>query len=100
MSRADAKLMQIFLTPETSELPAVFEVSMDKKEKLYCNCPGGLAKGECKHTKYVQGRKDENNGSYPLEVSKKATQAEADAALLSIEKFREYIIKYGKVEVY
>jgi hypothetical protein len=43
---------------------------------------------------------DTNNGTYPLEISQKASQEEAALAQGSDEEFREFIIKYGRIEVF
>jgi hypothetical protein len=94
----DVKLIQIFLG--ASSTPAVFEVSTTQDGDLICNCPGYRGRRRCKHVQFVQARIDGNNGSYPLEISKRATQEEADKAQTSTELFREFIIKFGKIEVF
>lgn len=96
-----SRLVQVFLSQSTTPGPSIFEVSSDlTNENLYCTCPGYKARDTCKHIKFVKTRIDENNGSYPLEISDKATKAEADFAKASDDNFREFIIKYGKIEVY
>ena len=96
----DTKLIQVFLSQATSSGPNVFEVSTNRDGDLSCSCPGYRGKSSCKHTKFVQERIDDNDGSYPLEISKRATQDDADKAKESAEAFREFVIKFGKIEVF
>lgn len=94
------RLVQVFLSQSQSPGPSIFEVSTDDDGKLLCTCPGYKGRNTCKHTKFVQARIDSNHGSYPLEISNRATEEEADLAKTSNERFREFIIKYGKIEVF
>jgi hypothetical protein len=41
-----------------------------------------------------------NNGTYPLEINKKAKPEEAEQARQSNDSFRDFIIKFGRIEVY
>lgn len=93
----DLKLVQIFLGHSAL---GVFEVSVDKEQNYYCNCPGFKGRGTCKHTKFVDVRIKQNNGTYPLEISTKVSKEEADKASKSNESFREFILKFGKIEVF
>ena len=94
----EMKLIQVFLGD--SSTPAIFEVSSTKEGELICNCPGYRGRRRCKHVSFVQARIDGNGGSYPLEISKRATKEEADLAQTSTELFRDFIIKFGKIEVF
>lgn len=96
----DTRLIQIFLPKTAVPGPGIFEVSVDNVGDLFCTCPGFENKGSCKHTRIVNTRIKTNGGTYPLEISKRATAEEADAAQVSNEAFREFIIKFGKIEVY
>lgn len=73
---------------------------MDNADKLYCTCPGFYTTSECKHIKFVKVKMNSNNGTYPLEISKKASHEEAESAQHSDEDFRDFIIKYGRIEVF
>ena len=42
---------------------------------------------------------DANNGHYTVHIPVEIEEEEADAAMASAESFREFIIKYAKVEV-
>lgn len=94
------RLVQVFLGQTKSPGPGVYEVSVDDDHKLYCNCPGYISRGMCKHTRFVKSRIENNNGSYPLEISSKATQEDADKAKDSNKAFRDFVIKFGRIEVY
>jgi hypothetical protein len=95
------RLLQVFLsTSSTNPGPGIFEVYGDEEQNLKCSCPGFNVKGTCKHTKYVNLRIDENDGVYPVEISTKASVAEAELAKNDPDKFREFLIKYGKIEVF
>lgn len=94
------RLVQVFLSQSQTPGPSIFEVSTNDDGELFCTCPGFKGRSTCKHTKFVQARIDSNSGSYPLEISSRATEEEANVAKTSNDKFREFIIKYGKIEVF
>jgi hypothetical protein len=94
------RLVQVFLSQTQTPGPGIYEVSSDLDGGLYCTCPGYRARSLCKHTKFVDARIKSNDGNYPIEISSKATKAEAKKAQRSNEDFREFIIRYGKIEVY
>lgn len=96
----EPRLVQVFLSQTQSPGPSIYEVSTDEGGFLLCTCPGYKGRRSCKHTKYVQARIDNNGGSYPLEISNRATEEEAQKAKVSNAAFREFIIKYGKIEVF
>ena len=92
------KLVQIFLS-ESLNPGGVYEVSYTTNKTFVCTCPGFEGRNKCKHVKYVDEKVRANNGTYPLEVSKKVTEEAADRASESPEAFRDFLIKYGKIEV-
>jgi len=97
----DPRLVQVFLSQSQTPGPSIYEVSTDVTgDKLTCTCPGYKGRSTCKHVKFVQARIDSNNGNYPLEISNRATKDDAEKAKLSNEEFREFIIKFGKIEVF
>jgi hypothetical protein len=51
------------------------------------------------HTKFVIKKVKQNDGTYPLKISTRCTDADADKAMESPEAFREFIIKFGEIEV-
>ena len=90
------KLVQVFLSPG---IPGVFDVSVDKYQTYQCTCTGFRGRAVCKHTKFVDARVQQNNGTYPLEISTKVTKEEAEKAQESNDTFREFILRFGKIEV-
>jgi hypothetical protein len=59
-----------------------------------------MVKATCKHVAVVESRIEASNGMYPFDFSTKVSTDEIRSAMKSEESFREFIIKYGKVEVY
>lgn len=101
MSEREARLIQVFLSQKSGVPgPGIFEVSGDEDQNFFCTCPGYIARRSCKHIKFVQARILENGGTYPLELSTKATNEEASKAMESTDEFRKFILKYGKIEIF
>ncbi len=98
---ADLKLVQVFLPNTNNGASGVYEVSYSEtSNKYHCTCPGFSSRNTCKHVKFVKARVDSNDGKgYPLEISSRATSEDAEKAKRSTKDFREFIIKFGKVEV-
>jgi len=94
------RLIQVFLSQTKTPGPGIYEVSGDTQGNLACTCPGFKGRNTCKHSRFVKSRIESNNGSYPLEISSRATEEEASKAKKSEKDFREFIIKYGRIEVY
>lgn len=95
----DTKLVQVFLTA-TRGTVGVYEVSLDVKNKsLFCNCPGFRSRTSCKHVAFVKARVNLNDGTYPLELDSRASDEELAAAQKSSKSFRDFVIKYGTVEI-
>jgi len=93
------RLVQIFLSQSMTPGPGIYEVSLTANKNFVCTCPGFAGRRSCKHTKFVEARVKSNNGTYPLEISTKVTTEAADRATDSADSFREFIIKFGKIEV-
>jgi hypothetical protein len=94
----ETRTVQFFLS-ENLNPGGIYEVSIDKDKNFYCTCPGFTGRSTCKHTKFVLDKVKKNNGSYPLEISSKVSNNDIDAATDSLDGFREFILKYGKIEV-
>jgi hypothetical protein len=94
-----SRLIQIFLSPAASPGPCIFEVSSNNG-KLYCTCPGFNGRSTCKHTRFVKARIESNGGTYPLEILKSATPTDAQLAESSPEAFRDFVIRFAKIEVF
>lgn len=89
------RTVQLFLTPS-----GVFEVELNlESHDTRCNCRGWEQRGVCAHTDRVSSNTRENGGTYPIKISHRATEEDAEMAQLSKEAFREFVIKFGKIEV-
>lgn len=95
----DFRLVQVFLPQQNVSGPGIYEVSVGDTDEFNCTCPGFSARARCKHVEFVKARIETNNGTYPLEISSRATTDDAAKAQKSSKDFREFIIKFGKVEV-
>lgn len=94
------RLLQVFLSPTATPGPSIFEVSSTTDGALSCTCAGYKGRTTCKHTRFVKARIDSNNGSYPLEISKAATEEDTENAKQSPEAFRRFVIRFAKIEVF
>jgi hypothetical protein len=95
----DFRLVQVFLPHQNVSGPGIYEVSVGDTDEFNCTCPGFSGRAKCKHVAFVKARIETNNGTYPLEISSRATTDDAAKAQKSSKDFREFIIKFGKVEV-
>lgn len=97
----DTKLVQLFLSQTQTPGPGIFEVSVDDDNTFYCTCPGYQGRSNCKHVKFVMARVKANGGdTYPLEFSSRATKEDVAKARTSKEAFRDFVIRFGKIEVF
>jgi len=94
------RLLQIFLSPTGNPGPGIFEVCIKPGGALTCTCSGYNGRKTCKHTRFVQSRIDSHGGTYPHEISTRTTPEDAQKAEDSDEAFRDFIIKFGKIEVF
>lgn len=96
----EPRLVQVFLSPVNTPSPNISEVSSMPNGELSCTCSSFKGRTTCKHTRFVQARIDSNHGTYPLEISKKATEDDAMKAKESVDEFRKFVIKFAKIEVF
>lgn len=94
------RLIQVFLSTSKTPGPGIYEVSTDDDGALYCTCADYRRRSACKHSSFVANRISHNNGNYPLEILSNAPKEEAERAKTSNKDYREFIIKYGKIEVF
>jgi hypothetical protein len=92
----DWRTVQLFLDDS-----GVSEVEIDAEDatNVKCSCKYFYKSSRCKHTKYVRNEIENNDGNYAIKVPVDIDDDEALEAMSSSETFREFIIKYGKVEV-
>lgn len=91
----DWRTVQLFL-----EQSGVVEVEVDSLnvKNVRCTCSSSLIK-PCAHVKFVKKNMQENDGHYTVSIPVEVDDEDAAAATSSAEAFRNFIIKYGKVEV-
>jgi hypothetical protein len=89
------RTVQMFLTQQ-----GVYEVEVNTDtQRVRCNCYNFSTRKTCAHEKHVGKSSRENGGTYPVKISSRATEEEAESAQQSAQAFRNFILKYGKVEV-
>lgn len=89
------RTVQMFLSTQ-----GVFEVEVNTdSHAVRCNCSNFRIRNTCAHEKHVNSKSKDNGGTYPVKLSPRATEEEAEKAQESPEAFRSFIVKYGKVEV-
>jgi hypothetical protein len=92
----DWRTVQLFLDDS-----GVSEVEIDSEDssKVRCDCKAFFRSARCKHTRYVRAEMLRNDGNYAIKVPMDISDEEALDAMSSSTTFREFILKYGKVEV-
>jgi len=89
------RTVQVFLSPT-----GVYEVQLRPNDtKAQCSCPSFKMRNSCKHTTFVQTRMSENNGQYAILVPDDVPEEIQARANESAETFRNFILKYARVEV-
>jgi hypothetical protein len=91
------RILQVFLS---SRQPAIYEVELNlDSQEVRCSCPTYKGRKSCRHLKFVKARMDGNDGNYPLMVHETAEAESIEDVMSTPDKFREFVVKYGKVEV-
>lgn len=91
------RTVQLFIS---SQAAGIFEVDVDTEtRKLRCNCPKWRKTFDCKHVKFVHNRMEMNEGHYSILIPEEIPEDLALEANDSAEKFREFVVKYAKIEV-
>jgi hypothetical protein len=89
------RTVQMFLTSM-----GIYEVEVNlETQETRCTCMGYAARSACAHANTVGNAARENGGVYPIKISSKATEEDAEEAQYSKEAFRNFVLKFGKVEV-
>lgn len=97
MIMEDWRVVQLFLSAQKT---GVYEVAVDATNTLVkCTCPAYESRSNCKHKRFVMQRMEENGGHYNVQVPDSVPDDVITKAVETNESFREFIIKYGKIEV-
>lgn len=92
----DWRVVQIFLSPKGA---GIFEVEMTTDAAhVRCNCPTFKSRASCRHQRWVQARTDDS-GVFPVMVLASAADVDISEHMDDPKAFREFIIKYGRIEV-
>ena len=88
---------QLFIS---SQAAGVFEVDVNTETKaLRCSCPVWKKVDSCKHVSFVSRRIALNGGHYSIQIPHEIPEEMAIEASDTPEKFREFVLKYAKIEV-
>ena len=89
--------MQLFISAQAA---GVFEVEVDTETKdTRCNCPVWRKTAMCKHSNFVKDKMRMNRGHYSILVPNEVPEDLAVDASDDAVKFRDFIVRYAKVEV-
>lgn len=90
------RTVQMFLDEE-----GVYEVEIDQDDptKVRCTCPSFSKSSKCKHVKHVKEVMSANAGHYSINIPVDIDETEAFDAITDPDLFRNFVIKYAKVEV-
>jgi hypothetical protein len=92
----DWRTVQMFLSEEGI---AEVEIDTDNSSKVRCSCPSFQKNARCKHQRKVRATIAENFGHYTVLVPEDVPEEVALTAMSDPQKMREFIIRYGRVEV-
>jgi hypothetical protein len=91
------RTVQLFISAQAA---GIFEVEVDTEtKKIRCNCPVWRKSASCKHSKFVNNKMRFNNGHYSILVPNEVSEELAEEANDDPQKFRDFVVKYAKVEV-
>ncbi|CAB4123902.1 hypothetical protein UFOVP45_54 [uncultured Caudovirales phage] len=92
----DWRTVQLFLEDDGV---CEVEVDADNHDTIRCTCKSYKSSSKCKHSKYVRKSMEENNGAYSIRINNDVPEDEALQAMSNSVTFRDFVIKYAKVEV-
>ena len=91
------RTVQLFIS---SQAAGVFEVEVDTGTKrVRCNCPVWKKTLKCKHVNFVNKKMELNNGHYSILVPSEVPEELASQANIDPKTFRDFVVRYAKVEV-
>jgi hypothetical protein len=91
------RTVQLFIS---SQAAGVFEVEVDTgTKKVRCNCPVWKKTLKCKHVNFVNKKMQLNKGHYSKIVPSEVPEELAQQANIDPKTFRDFVVRYAKVEV-
>lgn len=89
------RTMQIFLSED-----GIFEVEMDAAGRAFrCNCPEYSVASACRHSKFMLNKVTKTKGVLSIEIPDSVEDEDVPTLETPADKFREFVLKYGRVEV-
>lgn len=91
------RTVQVFIS---SQAAGIFEVEVNTDTKnTRCNCPVWKKTEACKHSKFVKDKMRFNDGHYSIQIPTAVAEEIALEASETSAAFRDFVIRYAKVEV-
>jgi hypothetical protein len=92
----DWRTVQMFLSDD-----GVHEVQLDvyDNRNMKCTCKRFKTFKKCKHTNWIDNEILQSGGHFSIQINADIPEEEADAAFDDPKAFRDFVVKYGKVEV-
>ena len=91
------RTVQLFIS---SQAAGVFEVEVvTVTKRIRCNCPVWTKTLKCKHVNFVNNRMKMNQGHYSILVPDEVPEELASQANADPKRFRDFVVRYAKVEV-
>lgn len=75
----------------------VEEVKLNSDKKFVCTCDGFKQRRKCKHVTWVEMQFEKD--TFSMQIDKSTPDYEIKKAKESDEAFRNFLIRYGKIEV-
>lgn len=95
--KPDWRTVQLFIS---SQAAGVFEVEIDtNSQDTRCSCPVWKKTLVCKHVRFVETRMISNSGHYSIQIPYDIPPEMAIDASEDAQTFREFVLKYAKIEV-
>ena len=92
----DWRTVQLFLSDD-----GIHEVQLDLHDNrnMRCTCKRFKLLRKCKHTAWIEHEIVAAGGHFSIQIDFEVPQEEAEAAFDDAESFRNFVLKYSKVEV-
>ena len=75
----------------------VEEVKITSNNKFVCTCDGFINRKKCKHITWIELQFEKD--TFPMQIDKATPDEAIKKARESNEAFREFLLRYGKIEV-
>jgi hypothetical protein len=90
------RTVQFFISEE-----GVAEVELDTDDSriVRCSCKSFMVSKKCKHSVWMLNKISNNNGNYAVQIPDYVPDDLAYDTMEDKDEWREFVIKYGKIEV-